>query len=145
MQDNYTFLLSVYEKVLDCLRHGALPVVSQLRQASSSPQYCHFTLCSPFLVLPLFFSFTLLSSSYSSLPSLSTPPSFFSFSLFLPSFLPLCPPFPSLLSSSPSPLLDPPGKQLCTVYNSALEFIESERPDLKDHFTRNIGYVSWAT
>ena len=28
---------------------------------------------------------------------------------------------------------------------SAIEFIESERPELKDHFTRNIGYVSWAT
>ena len=37
MQDNYTFLLSVYEKVLDRLRHGVLAVVSQLRQASSSP------------------------------------------------------------------------------------------------------------
>ena len=135
MQDNYTFLLSVYEKVLDRLRHGVLAVVSQLRQASSSPWFRHFTLCSPLFLFIHCFSLLLFSPLLTALflPSPSLLPSSLSHS-FSP---------PSLLSSSP--LLDSPGKQLCTVYNSALEFIESERPDLKDHFTRNIGYVSRAT
>lgn len=33
------------------------------------------------------------------------------------------------------------GERLCDVYNTAVSFIEEKRPELKDHFTRNAGYV----
>ena len=33
------------------------------------------------------------------------------------------------------------GVRLCDVYTAALQLVETERPDLKDHFTRNVGYV----
>lgn len=32
------------------------------------------------------------------------------------------------------------GVKLCDVYSVAMEMVEQERPDLKDHFTRNAGY-----
>lgn len=34
------------------------------------------------------------------------------------------------------------GERLCDVYNAAVQLVEAERPELKDHFTRNAGYVS---
>ena len=33
------------------------------------------------------------------------------------------------------------GERLCDVYNAAVSFIEEKRPELKDHFSRNAGYV----
>jgi nucleosome binding factor SPN SPT16 subunit len=34
------------------------------------------------------------------------------------------------------------GVKLCDVYNTALEMVEKERPELKDNFTRNAGFVT---
>ena len=34
------------------------------------------------------------------------------------------------------------GVKLCDVYNTALEMVERERPELKDNFTRNAGYTT---
>ncbi len=31
------------------------------------------------------------------------------------------------------------GVRLCDVYKAGLEMVERERPELKDHFTRNAG------
>ncbi len=31
------------------------------------------------------------------------------------------------------------GVRLCDVYSVAVTTVESERPELKDHFTRNVG------
>ena len=31
------------------------------------------------------------------------------------------------------------GERLCDVYNVAVQLVETERPELKDHFTRNAG------
>ena len=33
------------------------------------------------------------------------------------------------------------GVRVCDVYSAAVSFIEAKRPDLKDHFTRNAGWV----
>ena len=31
------------------------------------------------------------------------------------------------------------GVRVCDVYVAAINFIEANRPDLKNHFTRNVG------
>ena len=31
------------------------------------------------------------------------------------------------------------GVRMCDIYNAALDLIEKKRPELKNHFTRNIG------
>ena len=33
------------------------------------------------------------------------------------------------------------GVKLCDVYNTAMEMVERERPELKENFTRNAGYI----
>lgn len=33
------------------------------------------------------------------------------------------------------------GVRMCDVYNAALDLIEKQKPELKDHFTRSIGYA----
>ena len=32
-----------------------------------------------------------------------------------------------------------PGSKLCDVYTAALDFLEGKQPELKEHFTRNVG------
>lgn len=34
------------------------------------------------------------------------------------------------------------GVRLCDVYSTAIEMVETERPELKDHFTRNVGFAT---
>ena len=33
------------------------------------------------------------------------------------------------------------GTRMCDAYNATLDFVESKKPELKDNFTRNIGWV----
>ena len=81
MQDNYTFLLSVYEKVLDMLRPGVC--VSQ---------------CLCVIVIAVH--------------------------MYVCVFVCVC---------------VCAGVKLCDVYNETMEKVERERPELKDHLTRNVG------
>ena len=125
MQENYNFLLSVYETILDTLRDGGLTIIVRMSEWTQSTMLNGVWSVGMFLGRCEIWVWGWGYWGVCDVWSDACPGAGVQCGCgYVWCVVCVCP---------------GAGVKLCDVYNVASEKVETERPQLKDHFTRNAG------